>query len=526
MSVTNIKDFTTALESILNAGDLHLNDAIAEAAANNTLGVTQNVVGVAHPRTLHQVSQIVNAANRFEIALYPVSQGKNIGYGEMTPHEENQLVINLKNLNAIREYDDINGEVVVEPGVTQQQLSDFLKDKNSRFMADMTGASPEASIIGNTLEAGFGHSPLGDHRKHILAMEVILANGQVMTTGEMPSVGPDLAQLFVQSNFGVVTALRIPLFRMPEKILIFALSFQSDDDYFKSVMVLRDLRQQGIITSLVHTANSTRTLMTSSRFPSEIDRAQVLDEKQCREILNSKSPIDVGAWTAIGGLYGMKSEVSEKAARIKKAFQGLAKVRIFSDRKLNTIIGLLNSAPALKLKKLDLLRTSFKSLKALHGILHGQPSYVPSENIFWRVNNMAQMGLAWHAPVIPATSSDLSILITSTRPIFAKYGFEMPVTLTMINHKHLTAVFNINFDKTSPDETRRARLAYKELSDLTSELGYEPYRLGLNGNANKIYGSVKSQFLKEIKRAIDPKNILAPGRYGLSGGDSVDVNRK
>ena len=107
------------------------------------------------------------------------------------------------------------GYVTVEPGVTQRQLFDFLREKRSRLWMDATGSSPDCSLIGNTLERGFGHTPYGDHFANVCGMEAILPNGEVLRTGfgGLPGAkaaqvyrwgaGPVLDGLFTQSNFGI-----------------------------------------------------------------------------------------------------------------------------------------------------------------------------------------------------------------------------------------------------------------------------------------------------------------------------------
>lgn len=507
--------FMQSLQLILDPQDLHINDSDSAKAEINTLSIKKSVLGVAYPRTIEQLQHIVRSANKHKVAIYPVSQGKNIGYGDMTPTGSDQLVIGLKYLNSIREFDADNGEVVVEPGVSQGQLAEYLNLNKAKYWADSTGASPDASLIGNTLEAGFGHTPIGDHRKHILQMEVMLADGTIMTTAEMPAIGPDLAQLFVQSNFAIVISMRIPLFPIPEETLTFVISFDSDRKFFDGIKILTALRKDGTIASLAHTGNSTRALMTSTRFPKDQDRNSVLTEENCRQILNEKSPLHFGAWSTVGGLYGYRDDVKNKQKRLMKALKGKATVKFFTDNKINTIDKLLNSKWALKFSSLDLVRGSFASLKGLHGIIRGQPSNHPSQNIFWRIDSFEKLGLMWHAPVIPATGEDCAALLETCRVIYAKHKFEMPVTLTLIDHKHMTGVFNISFDKSNAEETARAHKAYQELSEATFQLGYLPYRCGLASKAVKNYSPEQFAFLQKIKLALDPQNILAPGRYGI-----------
>jgi 4-cresol dehydrogenase (hydroxylating) len=334
----------------------------------------------------------------------------------------------------------------------------------------------------------------------------------------MPAIGPDLAQLFIQSNFGIVTSIRIPLFPIPEVTETFTIAFKTDDDFFNGLEILTALRKDGTIASLAHTGNATRALMTSSRFPKEFNPSHVISEVECQTYLNKNSPIEFGAWSCVGGLYGYKDDVKNKKSRMKKAFKGKANVKFFSDSKMNRLDSLLNSKLALKFKKLDFIRGSFSSLKALHGIIRGQPSNHPSQNILWRVNDVQNLGLIWHAPVVPATKEDCTLFLDSCREVYAEYGFEMPMTLTLINAKYMTSVLNISFDKSNPEETARAHEAYKALTKVTNELGYFPYRCGIASDASAYYSEGQQALLKKIKSALDPQNTIAPGRYAIGGG--------
>ena len=54
---------------------------------------------------------------------------------------------------------------------------------------DATGASPDCSIIGNTMERGFGHTPMGDHCANACGFEVVLPTGECIETGFAPFRG-------------------------------------------------------------------------------------------------------------------------------------------------------------------------------------------------------------------------------------------------------------------------------------------------------------------------------------------------
>jgi 4-cresol dehydrogenase (hydroxylating) len=82
---------------------------------------------------------------------------------------------------------------------------------------DSTGAGPEASLVGNALDRGFGHTRYGDHFQTFCGLQIVLADGRVLETGfgHFPNararwvfrygIGPFVDGIFSQSNFGIVT---------------------------------------------------------------------------------------------------------------------------------------------------------------------------------------------------------------------------------------------------------------------------------------------------------------------------------
>ena len=113
----------------------------------------------------------------------PISTGKNWGYGSRAPVRDGVL-LDLGRLNRIVDFDEELAYVTIEPGVTQRQLFDVPAASASRdSWMDATGASPDCSIIGNTLERGFGHTPMGDHAANACGFEVVLPTGECIETG-------------------------------------------------------------------------------------------------------------------------------------------------------------------------------------------------------------------------------------------------------------------------------------------------------------------------------------------------------
>ena len=99
----------------------------------------------------------------FGVPVYPISSGKNWGYGSRVPAADGCILLDLGRMNRIVDFNEELAYVTVEPGVTQAQLYAFLRERGSNLWVDATGASPECSLIGNAVERGFGHTPYGDH---------------------------------------------------------------------------------------------------------------------------------------------------------------------------------------------------------------------------------------------------------------------------------------------------------------------------------------------------------------------------
>lgn len=309
------------LESVLGSGSVICDtDTLAEVA-DNSLGLPHRVAAVVFPSTLDHVRKVVLIANKYLLPLYPVSRGRNIGYGERTPVSDGQIVVDLGRMNRIREFDEVHGRAVVEPGVTQGQLYRFLEESGAPYWMDTTGAGLESSLVGNTLEGGFGHSPLGDRRSGICGVEAVLGNGTVLHGGSYPGLGPDLNGLFVQSNLGIVTAIEVSLLPIPERYESFIISMPSDEQLEPLVDRLSELRRRGTLTSLVHIANATRSLMSVVGLPEEF-RDRPLTPRAAIDYLST--PIaGAGWWTAIGGLYGSRRQVAAKKVDLRRIFKGL-----------------------------------------------------------------------------------------------------------------------------------------------------------------------------------------------------------
>src|SRR3989338_11233957 len=145
----------------------------------NTIGAKRRIKGALGAQSVSQVQEIVAIANTYIAPLYPISGGHNWGYGSSLPAVNDCVILDLSQMKRIVELNKELAYVTLEPGVTQQQLYEYIEKNNLDFMVPTTGAGPSGSLIGNALEKGYGITPYEDHFGAVLNFKAVLPNGEI-----------------------------------------------------------------------------------------------------------------------------------------------------------------------------------------------------------------------------------------------------------------------------------------------------------------------------------------------------------
>ncbi len=206
---------------------------------------------------MEQVQAIVRIANQYKVPLWPISRGKNFGYGGAAPVLKGSVVLDLSRMKKI-ELDEENGTVLLEPGVGFFDLYDYIQARKLPYWLSVPGNS-WGSVAGNALDRGVGYTPYGDHCMQICGLEVVMPTGEIVRTGMgamggaptwqlyRNGYGPGWDQMFVQSNFGIVTKLGLWLMPEPESLLGIDFEFDKPEDLGWAIDTLMPLRREGII---------------------------------------------------------------------------------------------------------------------------------------------------------------------------------------------------------------------------------------------------------------------------------------
>ena len=132
----------TEWRSTLGPGHVECDEKILDGASTATFLTQSRVRAILRPGTRSEVQECVRTANRFGVPVYPVSSGKNWGYGSRVPAQDGVL-LDLARLNRIVDFDEELAYVTIEPGVTAATASPVSPRRGmSNLWMDATGSEP------------------------------------------------------------------------------------------------------------------------------------------------------------------------------------------------------------------------------------------------------------------------------------------------------------------------------------------------------------------------------------------------
>jgi 4-cresol dehydrogenase (hydroxylating) len=523
----------TAFRELLGADHVLTGDAALQRYRWDTTPDHPSIPAALRPATVEQVQDIVRIANAHRVHLYPISTGNNWGYGSAQPVTDGAIILDLGRINRILEIDTELAYAVVEPGVTQRQLYQHLEKQKIPLRLSPTGAGPDCSILGNALERGFGIGPNGDHFLTQCGMEIVLPSGELLRTGfghyegahatyvYKWGVGPYLDGLFTQSNYGIVTKMGVWLTPEPERFEACYFMCNTDEQLGPVIHALRRLLSTGVFQGPINLLHRNRVLIMLDRYPwTEMNGRTPLDESVAARLAAEKR---VGIWNGVGALCGSREQVRAARQTIRRLLKGkVDRLTFLSKRQLRA----LRMAPGLWSLVLRMnVRELLQTLEASFGMMNGIPSEVALKLAYWRHKeppptgaslNPARdrCGLMWFAPIIPMTSEHVARFRQVIEPIFAAHRFETCITFTAVNERCFDCTLPLLYDQTNPEEAKRARACYAELVEACKRHGYVAYRLGLQSMEKETgRDDVFWDVVTQLKNALDPGGILAPGRY-------------
>lgn len=479
-----IREFSTLLgeEFVLHAPQ------VLEHFLENTTGFQKPAVpAILKPGNLEELSSVLKICRREKLPVYTFSKGLNWGLGSKLPPQDGCLLIELSRMNRILEINEKFHYAIVEPGVSQGELSAEIRRRGLKLMLNVTGSSPDASVLANMLERGSGFMA---HRiDDLKGMEVMLADGRIFRSGfwsEKGSlevfhyphgIGPDWRGIFSQSNLGIVSKAVV---RLHPALEVQKMLWCKVEEARLPALVegLGELYRRKYLVSVTHIGNDKRMKIEHQGVdqPSTwTSFGMVQGSEEFMQFLEQEIPRQIGSRCLSLGFF---TQAESEAAGIGPVFG--CNIGIPTDYFLKAMY------------RSEDLNPDEHPLQIDHGPL----------------------GMLCCLPVLPLEASAIQKCLDILNSIYRDLGIQPASTLNPLNELCLESVINIYFDRNNPVAVEKAHEANREMSIRFYEAGFRFYRLDVQLMQEFMEKDGKNrELVDQLRQSLDPAGILSPGRY-------------
>jgi len=474
------------------------------------------------PASTEEVQAVMRIANKYKIPIYPISTGKNLGYGGSAPVLSGSVVLDLKRMNRILEVDEKNAFALVEPGVSYFDLYRYIDERGLKVWVDCPDPG-WGSVIGNALDRGGGYTN-ALYRNHFDAhcgMEVVLPNGELLRTGmgALPGAktwqqyksgfGPWIDGLFSQTSLGVVTKMGFWLMPQPEAYLSGTVTVFRRDDLIPLVEIMTRLENQEIYTGMPLFGST----LLGGLEPGDTQRRPPPAEVSA--ILARPGEPDWAALERFGrdkgtGFWGCRFQFYGPPKVIQAQWE-------YAKEQLSAI-------PGAKFQDGELFRIPLSAAdqERVQKVVFG----IPNLSIFFigarsDTNPNPTEGHMWFSPIIPRTGE----AVFEAQKVFGDAARELGVPISPLSlpgtYWRRAFIFIMGFPIThDPAVNKKNREAFKTMVRICAEHGWGEYRTAPAFQdevmATYSFGDhALRRFNETLKDAVDPNGILSAGHYGV-----------
>ncbi|MEU2604540.1 FAD-binding oxidoreductase [Streptomyces albus] len=408
------------------------------------------------PRTVEQVQHVMRTANALRVPVVP--QGARTGLSGAANATEGCVVLSLVRMDRILHIDPVDRIAVVEPGVVNATLSRAVAEHGLFYPPDPS--SWEMCTIGGnigTASGGLCCVKYGVTAEYVLGLDVVLADGRLLTTGRRTAkgvAGYDLTRLIVGSegSLGIVVRATLALKTAPPRQLALAAEFPSADAACDAVC---RIMAAGHTPSLLELMDR-----TTLRAVNDMTKMGLPETTEALLLAAFDTPDPGPHLEAVGELCRAAG-----ASQVVPAEDAAESEMLLAAR-----------------------RTALTALEAVKGTSMIDDVCVPRTR--------------------------LAELLNGTAQIAERHGLTIGVCAHAGDgNTHPT----VCFDPSDEDEARRARLSFDEIMKLGLELGGTitgEHGVGLLKKSwlAEELGPVSLELHRGIKQVFDPHGILNPGK--------------
>lgn len=409
------------------------------------------------PDSTEEVSKVVALAHKEKIPVLARGSGTNLTGG--TIPIKGGIIVHFSRMNRILEIDIPNRTVTVEPGVITLDLQNLLLEKGYVYQPDP--ASQKVSTLGGN----FGENSGGPHclkygvtTNHVLGAEVVLDDGTVVWLGgkSQDNPGYDLTGLLVGSEgtLAMATKIVLKLMRAPEGV--------------KTMLAVYETIEDG--------ANTVSAIIAEGIIPATLEMIDNIVMRAVEETIHVGYPLDAAAVLLIE-LDGMPDGMDDKAEKIMEICER-------------------NSVREVKLANNEAERAVLWAGRkgAFGAVGQVRPSYLCCDGTVPRTK-------------LPEVLSKV---------IEAGKKYDLPIgNVFHAGDGNLHPL--IMFDDRDPDELERVHKLGKEILKICADAGGTisgEHGVGIEKlkETSFIFSKSDLEFLRQIKRAFDPHEIMNPGK--------------
>ncbi|MGA8013720.1 MAG: FAD-binding oxidoreductase [Candidatus Acidiferrales bacterium] len=474
------------------------------------------------PDGVEQVQKIVRIANRYKIPIYPVSTGKNLGYGGSAPAYSGSVVLDLKRMNRILEVNEHNAFALVEPGVSYFDLYRYIQEKGLKLWVDVPDPG-WGSPIGNSLDRGGGYltAMYRNHFDSHCGMEVVLANGELMRTGmgALPGsktwqqyksgFGPWIDGMFSQSNFGVVTKMGFWLLPQPDAYLSGTVMVPKHQDLILLIDILNWLENTNCTTGMPFLGSPllSRGGPLSAGGPAPDAELTALLAKpvgdRLQELDQYAQKKGIGFFSCTLSFYGAAAANAANWEFAKEKFSAIPGAKFVDGESYKLPLN------AEQREKVNVPQFGIPSLRMFSIGARSETNPTPGN------------GHVWFSPIIPRTGE----AIFEANRVFTEAAKELNLPVPTFSlptcYWERGFIYLFGFPITHDIETnKKNRASFKRLVQIAAEHGWGEYRTAPAHQASvmdtySFNNHALLRFHETVKEAVDPNGILSAGRYGI-----------
>ncbi|WP_372803571.1 FAD-binding oxidoreductase [Paracoccus seriniphilus] len=404
-------------------------------------------------RSTQEVSDVLAACSQHRVPVIPFGAGSSIEGQIHAPH--GGISLDMSAMDAILSVEEADMDCTVQCGVTRQALNEHLRATGLFFPVDL-GAHATLGGMAATRASGTTTVRYGSMRDLVLGLTVVMPDGEIIRTGgraRKSSAGYDLTRLMVGSEgtLGVITELTLRLFGIPEASQTAMCSFDSIQE-------------------------ATETVVMALQCGLSLNRIELADTLQMQAI-NSYSktglPESPTLWVEMTGAPATVENDMD-------IFEGLAEAACKFER-----------------------ATSAEDAARI-----------------WRIRHDALYASRALRPGIKGISTDVCVPISALPSCIG--AIQKVIATTSIQAPLVGHVGDGNFhlvllyDPENEDEAREARHINSSLIEMAIEMGgtctgEHGVGLGKKAYLPTEHGPALG-VMRRIKRALDPENIMNPGK--------------